>query len=454
VLTGGAVSGSTSGPNMKYTIAAGGSSPPAAAASDGLYVFANDGALTIDSGAPAPSSGTRWDLIWVRHKNAIEGGGDAVTPCRSAGVTVGTSGSTPTKPYASVPAGALVLAEALVGTSIANASLATITQVAPSRVGPRRRPDLPPLGHVPDQPGRGQHVDDLALHRTPVLQRLRVAAGRRRLWVARRQRHPRRKRLRHRHPWPRVQPNRRARHPGHRQPDMGRRRHLGHRDHLHDLQDPVLEVRRRLGLALGGRHRRQQPDVRVPLDRVRLMGDPFYSWHVGELRTGRLTAEVPFSAASWQSVMDDAGALSFTTAVTDPAVRLLDLYTSAEPCRCFLAVSYTDATGTETFLDGGPVWTHSYDSASGQLTVAGAGLWSYYDHRKILPVLARRREPGHRHQLVHRRARHRRQAAHRSSPTPTPAGRVPVVLPADEAGPTPGPTPATTWPTSARRCAT
>jgi len=47
-----------------------------------------------------------------------------------AGVTVGTAGSTPTKPYASVPTGALVLAEASVGTSIANASLAVITNVA------------------------------------------------------------------------------------------------------------------------------------------------------------------------------------------------------------------------------------------------------------------------------------------------------------------------------------
>jgi hypothetical protein len=118
------------------------------------------------------------------------------------------------------------------------------------------------------------------------------------------------------------------------------------------------------------------------------MADPFYSWHVGELRTGRITAEVPVSEASWQTVIDDAGALSFTTVLTDSTVRLLDLYTSAEPCRCFLAVAYTDATGTETFLEAGPVWTHSYDSADSRLTVAGTGVWALFDHRKILPVLA------------------------------------------------------------------
>lgn len=165
VLTGGAVSGSTSGPNMKYIIAAGGFATARAAASDGLFVFANDGALTIDSGAPAPSSGTRWDLVWVRHKNSIEGGGDADS-LPLAGVTVGTSGSTPTKPYGSVPTGALVLAESLVGTSIANASLATMSQVAPSSSARGGIPICASSTNYPTSPVEGQHVYDLALHRT------------------------------------------------------------------------------------------------------------------------------------------------------------------------------------------------------------------------------------------------------------------------------------------------
>lgn len=133
MLTGGAVTGSTSGPNMKYTIAAGVFvTQRGTLAADGLYIVPNDGAVTVDSGSPAPGSGTRWDLIWVRQLNAYgsDGFGDANSD-PVFGVTVGTAGSTPTKPYASVPAGALVLAESNVGTSIANASLATITLVAP-----------------------------------------------------------------------------------------------------------------------------------------------------------------------------------------------------------------------------------------------------------------------------------------------------------------------------------
>lgn len=140
------VTGSSSGPTMKYVAAAGyvstargatggaaGVSGGTGGASDGLVVWANDAPVTTDSGSAAPSSGTRWDLIWCRHKNSGDGFGDANSD-PEFGVVVGTAGATPSKPYASVPAGALVLAEASVGTSIANASLAVITMVAPYKV--------------------------------------------------------------------------------------------------------------------------------------------------------------------------------------------------------------------------------------------------------------------------------------------------------------------------------
>lgn len=127
------VTGSSSGPNMKYVVAAGVLATARGTSSDGLYLWANDGAVTIDSSTPAPGSGTRWDLVYARAKNANDGFGDADSDTE-LGVTVGTAGSPPTKPYGSVPSGALVLAECSVGTSIANASLAGITQVSPWKV--------------------------------------------------------------------------------------------------------------------------------------------------------------------------------------------------------------------------------------------------------------------------------------------------------------------------------
>jgi len=159
----------------------------------------------------------------------------------------------------------------------------------------------------------------------------------------------------------------------------------------------------------------------------------FYSWHVGTLVDGRLTTEIPVAQSSWQTVMDDAGPLSVTLALADPAVAVLNPYLIAEPCRCFLAVSYIDADGTETFLAGGPIWTHAYDDTTKMLTIGAAGLWSYYDHRKVLPVLAAGVNPAtvttSMTSSLGTIAKQLVQLAHTHT-----AGSVPVVFPADETG--------------------
>lgn len=131
------VTGSSSGPNMKYNIAAGNPVTARGTASDGLVIWSNVGTLLVDSGAPSPNSGTRWDLIYAVAHDANDHGDPDSDPV--LGVLVGVAGSPPSKPYTagsgvggtSLPAGALVLAESLVGTNIANASTATITMVAP-----------------------------------------------------------------------------------------------------------------------------------------------------------------------------------------------------------------------------------------------------------------------------------------------------------------------------------
>jgi hypothetical protein len=159
----------------------------------------------------------------------------------------------------------------------------------------------------------------------------------------------------------------------------------------------------------------------------------FYSWHVGTLRDGRLTADLPMTGTSWSDVMDDAGTLSGTLNLADADVAALNPYLTAEPCRCFLAVSYTDPTGTETFIAGGPIWNHTYDDPTRKLTISAAGLWSLYDHRMILPVLAVGTNPATVTTEITASlgtvAKKLVQLAHTHT-----AGSVPVVFPADEAG--------------------
>lgn len=112
-----------------------------------------------------------------------------------------------------------------------------------------------------------------------------------------------------------------------------------------------------------------------------------WSWLVGDLSTGRVATTLPVVDGSWSQVMDDAGQFSVTVDLADPGVVELNPRAVAGPCRCFLVLAYTDPAGIEYLIDGGPIWTHSYDVASKQLTVGAAGMWSYYDHRFVLPVL-------------------------------------------------------------------
>src|SRR5690606_18282859 len=39
-------------------------------------------------------------------------------------------------------------------------------------------------------------------------------------------------------------------------------------------------------------------------------------------------------------------------------------------------------------IAAGPIWRRQYDKAQGTLDLAASGMWSYFDHRHIIPALA------------------------------------------------------------------
>lgn len=96
-------------------------------AGDGVYVFSLSGTTNIPT-TLAPDTGSRWDLIFVKQNDPAKGDPDNQA---IAGVVQGVASSTPSKPYASVPEGALVLAEAQIQANAAatNGGSVTITQV-------------------------------------------------------------------------------------------------------------------------------------------------------------------------------------------------------------------------------------------------------------------------------------------------------------------------------------
>jgi hypothetical protein len=103
---------------------------------------------------------------------------------------------------------------------------------------------------------------------------------------------------------------------------------------------------------------------------------------VGELRGGRITDVIDATGLGWEDTLNAAGRIDRVT-VPEHLVRSMGLRHTAAPARCFLAVE-TDGR----IRQAGPIWSHVWDWEAGVLTLGASGLWSIFDHRLVLPVLA------------------------------------------------------------------
>lgn len=104
---------------------------------------------------------------------------------------------------------------------------------------------------------------------------------------------------------------------------------------------------------------------------------------LGDLLTGRIYLELPFKTASVAPRLNAAGTVEATVSLADRDVRALNVPSAATPGKAFLAWEEND-----TILEAGPVWSQSYDDDNAELTISGAGLWSYFDRRVVLPPAA------------------------------------------------------------------
>lgn len=99
------------------------------ASGEGVYVVTLTGAAVSKTTTAAPGTGSRYDLIYIKQHDLDKG--DAVNTAEVAVLQGTSSTGTPTKPYANLPAGAYVLAEAQIyaGTVATIGGSNTITQV-------------------------------------------------------------------------------------------------------------------------------------------------------------------------------------------------------------------------------------------------------------------------------------------------------------------------------------
>ncbi|KAB1647467.1 hypothetical protein F8O06_02705 [Pseudoclavibacter sp. CFCC 14310] len=103
---------------------------------------------------------------------------------------------------------------------------------------------------------------------------------------------------------------------------------------------------------------------------------------IGDLRSGRRILDLPFMTASWTDVLNDAEDIRAKVTLNDRQIRQLDLYNASLPGKTFIVVE------DEQLTVGGPIWSRTYDRDAGTVELIGKGMWSYWDHRTLLPVLA------------------------------------------------------------------
>lgn len=99
---------------------------------------------------------------------------------------------------------------------------------------------------------------------------------------------------------------------------------------------------------------------------------------IGDMLTGRRIHHVPALAGSWSEALNGAGSVQCTVPLNTPEAQALDLRNAAAGAKSFLA-----AVDGDTVLQAGPIWRH--EVAGNQLVLSAGGLWSYWDHRLVLP---------------------------------------------------------------------
>lgn len=152
-------------------------------------------------------------------------------------------------------------------------------------------------------------------------------------------------------------------------------------------------------------------------------------WLIGDLLTGRVITSLTVQQGNWSTGINEAGSLTATVTLTDPDVQALGLYNAATVGKSFLA-----CVENGTIMEAGPIWTHDWDEDTGKLQITAAGMWSYFDHRVLIPVLTAGQTPSDvetYYENVSLLTVARRLVQQAQTHT---NGQVPIVLPAEVAG--------------------
>ncbi|PPF64527.1 hypothetical protein C5E11_03810 [Clavibacter michiganensis] len=110
---------------------------------------------------------------------------------------------------------------------------------------------------------------------------------------------------------------------------------------------------------------------------------------LGDLRTGRNLVYLPASGVaelSWSESRNAADDLSVTFNLADRATKKLGIPGASTPGATF-AVAVVDGVPK----CGGPIWISNYARATRKRKITAKGMWSYFDHRVLIPLIAQTR---------------------------------------------------------------
>ncbi|MGG7510962.1 hypothetical protein [Plantibacter sp. YIM 135249] len=105
---------------------------------------------------------------------------------------------------------------------------------------------------------------------------------------------------------------------------------------------------------------------------------------VTDFATGRVLETLPVESGSWSDPLNAAESMSASFDTDDPDTRALDLWNLTTRGKHALGV----AEG-EVVLAYGPIWSAKYSRDSGTFDIDALGVASYFDHRNIIPVVAK-----------------------------------------------------------------
>jgi hypothetical protein len=106
---------------------------------------------------------------------------------------------------------------------------------------------------------------------------------------------------------------------------------------------------------------------------------PEWRVFIGNMVTGRITADLPAASQSWGMRLNGAGPIDLTTRALSEELRSKDLRNITASKKNYLAVAYGN-----TILEAGPIWQRDHDAKTGVLKLGAEGLWSILDKVKAL----------------------------------------------------------------------